>query len=174
MAARHATTPASPPRTWSKKHLRQEGNTRQELGREAFVARVWQWKEEYGGRIINQLRKLGTSCDWTRDRFTLDDGLSKAVREVFVRLYEEGLIYRGEYIVNWCPRCGTAISDLETLYETLEGKLYYIRYPRWTASGYITVATTRPETMLGDTAVAVNPGRRAVTAPARQDAAACR
>jgi valyl-tRNA synthetase len=141
-----------------EKALRQEGTSRQALGREAFVARVWQWKEEYGGRIINQLRKLGTSCDWTRTRFTLDEGLSKAVREVFVRLYEEGLIYKGEYIVNWCPRCGTAISDLETIYETLDAKLYYIRYPLWDGSGHITVATTRPETMLGDTAVAVNPG----------------
>ncbi len=141
-----------------EKALLKENLTRQDLGREAFEERVWQWKAEYGGRIINQLRRLGTSCDWERLRFTLDDGLSKAVREVFVRLFEDGLIYKGEYIVNWCPRCETAISDLETQYETLEGRLYYIKYPVKDSDEFITIATTRPETMLGDTAVAMNPG----------------
>ncbi len=142
-----------------EKSLREQENLgRKDLGRKAFEERVWKWKEEYGGRILDQLRRLGASCDWDRLRFTLDQGLSRAVREVFVRLYEEGLIYKGEYIVNWCPRCETAISDLETQYETLEGKLWYVRYPIKGRPGeYITVATTRPETMLGDTAVAMNP-----------------
>ena len=120
--------------------------------------RVWKWKAESGGTIIHQLKRLGASCDWSRERFTLDEGLSKAVREVFVRLYEEGLIYRDNRLINWCPRCHTALSDLEVEHEELEGNLTYIKYPLSDGSGtYITVATTRPETMLGDTAVAVNP-----------------
>ena len=141
-----------------ERELAKEGKTRQELGREAFVARVWQWKEKYGGIITEQHRRLGVSCDWERERFTLDEGLSRAVREAFVRLYEKGLIYRGTYLVNWCPRCTTAISDLEVIHREEATKLWYIRYPLEGRPGeYVTVATTRPETMLGDTAVAVNP-----------------
>jgi valyl-tRNA synthetase len=140
-----------------EKELLKEGLTRHDLGREAFIERVWKWKETYGGRIIHQLKRLGASCDWSRERFTMDEGLSRAVREVFVRLYEEGLIYRGNYIINWCPRCTTALSDLEVDHEEREARLYYIKYPLVDRDGYITVATTRPETMLGDTAVAVNP-----------------
>jgi valyl-tRNA synthetase len=140
-----------------ERKLDAEGADRHALGREAFVKRVWQWKEEYGGRIIHQLKKLGTSCDWSRERFTLDEGLSKAVREVFLRLYEEGLIYRARKLINWCPRCRTALSDLEVEHEDLEGTLTYMKYPLFDGKGSITVATTRPETMLGDTAVAVNP-----------------
>jgi len=140
-----------------EKHLSQEGTDRYALGREGFINRVWQWKEEYGERIITQLMRLGASCDWTRLRFTLDDGLSRAVREVFVRLFEEGLIYRNLRLINWCPRCHTALSDLEVEYEDIEGRLTYIRYPLTDDNGYIIVATTRPETMLGDTAVAVHP-----------------
>jgi valyl-tRNA synthetase len=137
--------------------LQQEGQSREALGREAFVARVWCWKEECGGAIIEQLKALGCSCDWTRERFTLEPALSEAVREAFVRLHEEGLIYRGEYIVNWCPRCRTAISDLEVLSQPVAGKLTTIFYPFEEGKGGIEVATTRPETMLGDTAVAVHP-----------------
>jgi len=147
-----------------EKQLLQEGLDRHKLGRERFIERVWRWKEESGGAIINQLKRLGCSCDWTRLRFTMDEGLSRAVREVFVRLYREGLIYRGDYIINWCPRCLTALSDLEVEHEEMEGNLYYIEYPlkkvqgsRFKVQKTITVATTRPETMLGDTAVAVNP-----------------
>ncbi|MEJ2184121.1 MAG: valine--tRNA ligase [Nitrospirota bacterium] len=140
-----------------ERELAREGTDRHALGREAFIQRVWQWKEEYGGRITHQLRKLGASADWSRERFTLDEGLSRAVREVFVRLYEDGLIYRDKRLINWCPRCRTALSDLEVEYEDLEGTLTYIKYPRVGAPGGVTVATTRPETMLGDTAVAVNP-----------------
>ena len=140
-----------------EKQLKAEGTDRHTLGRDAFVKRVWQWKEEYGGRIIHQLKRLGASCDWERERFTMDEGLSKAVREVFVRLYEEGLIYKGDYIINWCPRCRTALSDLEVEHEETHGKLYYIRYPLKERKKSIIVATTRPETMLGDTAVAVHP-----------------
>ncbi|HTO94958.1 MAG TPA: class I tRNA ligase family protein, partial [Bacteroidota bacterium] len=136
--------------------LGKEGKTRHDLGREEFVARVWEWKRKYGGVIVQQLRTLGASCDWARERFTMDESLSGAVREVFVRLYEEGLIYRGKYIVNWCPKDHTAISDDEVTYTEQHGKLYYIRYPL-VRGGFLTVATTRPETMLGDTAVAVNP-----------------
>ena len=122
------------------------------------LGRCGQWKAEYGGKIIHQLKRLGASCDWSRERFTLDEGLSRAVREVFVRLYEEGLIYRDNRLINWCPRCHTALSDLEVEHEELEGKLTYIRYALSDGSGKsVTVATTRPETMLGDTAVAVNP-----------------
>jgi valyl-tRNA synthetase len=142
-----------------ERSLSREGKTRHDLGRERFVERVWKWREEYGGVIIRQLRTLGASCDWQRERFTMDDSLSAAVREVFVRLYEEGLIYRGKYIVNWCPKDHTAISDDEVNYSEQKGKLYYLRYPIKGGSGeFLTVATTRPETMLGDTAVAVNPG----------------
>ena len=141
-----------------EKELRKEGLTRQDLGREKFVERVWQWKEQYGGIILKQIRRIGSSCDWSRERFTLDAGLSRAVREVFVRLYDEGLIYRGKRLINWCPRCQTALSDLEVIHESVDAKLYFIRYPlRGSPDEHIEVATTRPETMLGDTAVAVNP-----------------
>jgi valyl-tRNA synthetase len=140
-----------------EKVLAEEGKTRHDLGREAFIQRVWQWKETYGGVILNQLKRLGASCDWSRERFTMDEGLSRAVREVFVQLYEDDLIYKGDYIINWCPRCATALSDLEVDHEEHAAHLYYIRYPLADAEGSITVATTRPETMLGDTAVAVHP-----------------
>lgn len=140
-----------------ERELAREGLTRHQLAREKFIERVWQWKEEYGARIINQLKRLGASCDWDRERFTMDEGCSRAVRKAFVTLFNEGLIYRGNYIINWCPRCLTALSDIEVEHEEESGKLYYIRYPLEDGSGYITVATTRPETMLGDTAVAVNP-----------------
>ena len=143
-----------------ERSLIKEGKTRHDLGREKFVERVWQWKEQYGGVIIKQLRTLGASCDWEREKFTMDETLSGAVREAFVRLYEEGLIYRGKYIVNWCPKDHTAISDDEVNYSQQQGKLYFIKYPVKGAKGataFLTVATTRPETMLGDTAVAVNP-----------------
>ena len=159
-----------------ERELAREGLTRQQLGREKFLERVWAWKEKYGGTITRQLRRLGASCDWTRERFTMDPEHSRAVREAFVRLYERGLIYRAEYLINWCPRCGTALSDLEVeREEEEEGLLYYIRYPlvgdgwerpaapwgsgRWAegARAFITVATTRPETLLGDTGVAVHP-----------------
>jgi valyl-tRNA synthetase len=143
-----------------ERQLATEGKKRQDMGREAFIERVWEWKKLYGGAILDQMKRLGASVDWDREYFTMDENLSRAVREVFVRLYEEGLIYRGKYIVNWCPRCETAISDLEVKHEEVAGKLYEIRYPVvGSASGkeeFITVATTRPETMLGDTAVAVN------------------
>ena len=139
-----------------EKELAKEGMSRHDLGREAFVERVWEWKHKYGNEIIDQLRALGCSCDWSRLRFTLDEGLSQAVREVFVRLYDEGLIYRGEYLVNWCPRCATALSDLEVDHLEVDGALYYIRYPL-EGGGHLTIATTRPETMLGDTGIAVNP-----------------
>jgi len=137
--------------------LAKEGLDRHHLGREAFIARVWQWKAESGGTIIKQLKRLGCSCDWSRERFTMDEGLSRAVREVFVRLFEEGFIYKGDYIINWCPRCQTALADLEVEHEPTDGRLYFIRYPLADRAGFITVATTRPETLLGDTAVAVNP-----------------
>ncbi len=137
--------------------LAQESLTRDSLGREKFIERVWQWKETYGNLIINQLKTLGCSCDWSRERFTMDEGCSRAVREAFVRLYNDGLIYRGNYIINWCPRCLTALSDIEVEHEEIEGKLWYVKYPLEDGSSFIVVATTRPETMLGDTAVAVNP-----------------
>ena len=140
-----------------EQELAKEGLTRHDLGREKFIERVWEWKEKYGGVIINQLKRLGSSCDWSRECFTMDENLSRAVREVFVRLYNEGLIYQGDYIVNWCPRCHTAISDLEVEYQAEQGFLWHIRYPYVEGKGEIVVATTRPETMLGDTAVAVNP-----------------
>jgi len=140
-----------------EKQLHAEGSNRQELGREAFVERVWKWRDESGGTITGQLKKLGCSLDWERDRFTMDEGLSKAVREVFVTLYEEGLIYKGDYIINWCPRCHTALSDLEVEHQDAQGHLYHIKYPFKEGEGFLIIATTRPETLLGDTAVAVNP-----------------
>jgi valyl-tRNA synthetase len=134
-----------------------ESLTRHDLGREEFERRVWQWKEQYGGTIISQMKRIGESCDWSRNRFTLDAGLSRAVRETFVRLYEKGLIYRGEYMVNWCPRCHTALSDLEVVHDETQGNLWHIKYPVNGLPGrFVVVATTRPETMLGDTAVAIN------------------
>ncbi|HBE16410.1 MAG TPA: valine--tRNA ligase [Cyanobacteria bacterium UBA11149] len=143
--------------TMLEKQLKTEGKTRYELGREKFLERAWQWKEESGTAIVNQLRRLGVSADWSRQRFTMDEGLSKAVQEAFVRLYEEGLVYRGEYLVNWCPASQSAVSDVEVENKEVEGNLWHFRYPLTDGSGYLTVATTRPETMLGDTAVAVNP-----------------
>lgn len=140
-----------------ERSLAQEGITRHDLGREAFVEKVWEWKSLYGDRITSQIRRLGNSCDWSRERFTMDEGLSRAVREVFVRLYEEGLLYRGNRIINWCPRCTTALADIEVEYEDLDGSLTHILYPFCEGEGGISVATTRPETMLGDTAVAVHP-----------------
>ncbi|MCZ6695263.1 MAG: valine--tRNA ligase [Acidobacteria bacterium] len=137
--------------------LQKEGSSREIIGRAAFVERIWNWKEEYGGAIIEQLKQLGCSCDWSRERFTLEPLLSRAVREAFVRLHEEGLIYRDKYIVNWCPRCRTAISDLEVLPQLIHGQLYTIAYPYADGFGAVHVATTRPETMLGDTGVAVHP-----------------
>ena len=155
--------------------LKKEGKTREDLGREAFIERVWEWREEYGSTIINQLKRLGSSCDWERERFTMDEGLSNAVSEVFVRLYDKGLIHKGNYIINWCPRCHTALSDEESEHADTDGNLYYIKYPVLKPSAkpmdsatqladdaeegkdYIVVATTRPETLLGDVAVAVNP-----------------
>jgi valyl-tRNA synthetase len=139
-----------------ERKLRSEGIDRQAIGREEFVKRVWAWKQEYGDNIKRQMTRTGASCDWSRERFTLDAGLSRAVREVFVRLYEKGLIYRGEYMVNWCPRCHTAISDLETVHDATAGNLWHLRYPVKGASRVLVVATTRPETMLGDTGVAIN------------------
>jgi valyl-tRNA synthetase len=140
-----------------ERQLSQEGTSKEALGRDAFVQRIWRWREESGGTIIRQLKRLGASCDWARERFTMDPGLSRAVREVFVRLWEEKLIYQGEYIVNWCPRCRTALSDLEVEHQESDGVLYHIRYPFIDGQGAVTVATTRPESMLGDTAVAVHP-----------------
>lgn len=144
-----------------ERQLASEGKKRKEMGRELFIARVWEWKKQYGGAITEQMRRLGASVDWSREYFTMDENLSRAVKEVFVRLWEQGLIYRGAYIVNWCPRCVTAISDLEVVHEETQGKLYQIKYALTGqgtgANDYITVATTRPETMLGDTAIAVNP-----------------
>ncbi len=140
-----------------EKQLSSEGIHREDLGREKFVERVWEWREKYGGIIFQQLKRLGASCDWERERFTMDEGLSRAVREVFVRLYEEGLIYQGDYIINWCPRCHTALSDLEVEHDEVKGNLYFVKYPVADSKKSVVVATTRPETMLGDTAVAVNP-----------------
>jgi len=140
-----------------ERDLAAAGKTRDELGREKFIEAVWKWREKSGGAIINQLKRLGASCDWDRERFTMDEGLSDAVRKVFVRLYKEGLIYEGQYIINWCPRCRTALADLEVEYEDKDAYMYYIRYPFKDQKKGLTVATTRPETMFGDTAVAVNP-----------------
>jgi valyl-tRNA synthetase len=140
-----------------EKALALEGTDRHAIGREKFIERVWEWRKKYGGIIINQLKKLGSSCDWSRERFTMDEGLSRAVKEVFVSLYDKGLIYRGDYIINWCPRCHTALADLEVEHEDRDSFLYHIIYPYADGSGRLIVATTRPETLLGDTAVAVNP-----------------
>jgi valyl-tRNA synthetase len=140
-----------------ERQLATEGKDRFELGREAFIERVWRWKGESGGQIIGQLKRLGASCDWERERFTMDEGLSTAVREVFVHLYEEGLVYRDNRLINWCPRCHTALSDIEVEHEEKGGHLWHLRYPVVGSDRYLVVATTRPETMLGDTAVAVNP-----------------
>ena len=140
-----------------ERQLAAEGKSRRDIGREAFIARVWDWREHYGGAILDQMKRLGASVDWSREYFTMDERMSRAVREAFVRLYDEGLIYRGKYIVNWCPRCITAVSDLEVVHEETPGKIWEIRYPVvGSKDEYIVVATTRPETMLGDTAVAVN------------------
>ncbi|MBN2241311.1 MAG: valine--tRNA ligase [Acidobacteria bacterium] len=139
------------------KQLAEKNKNRFDLGREEFLKLAWEWKKTSGGTILNQMRRMGVSCDWSRERFTMDAQLSRAVVEVFVRLYEEGLIYRGEYIVNWCPRCRTAISDLEVVYDSEKGKLYHLKYPVVGSGEHVSVATTRPETMLGDTAVAVHP-----------------
>ena len=137
--------------------LRREGISRHDLGREAFLEKVWEWKHQYGSRIIEQLKKLGSSCDWDRERFTMDEGCSRAVREVFVTLYQKGLIYKGSRIINWCPHCTTALSDAEVEYKEKPSHLWHLRYPVKDTGEYMTVATTRPETMLGDTAVAVHP-----------------
>ena len=137
--------------------MKQEGVTKEDVGRDGFMKRAWEWKEKYGGTIISQLKKLGSSCDWDRERFTLDEGCSKAVKEVFVKLYNEGLIYRGERMINWCPNCKTSISDAEVDFAEKDGNFWHIRYPLADGSGYLNLATTRPETMLGDTAVAVHP-----------------
>ncbi len=137
--------------------MRKEGVTKDDLGREGFLERAWEWKKTYGGKIVEQLKKMGSSCDWERERFTLDEGCSEAVKEVFIRLYEKGLIYRGERIINWCPHCLTSISDAEVEYEEHDGHFWHIRYPLSDGSGYLEIATTRPETLLGDTALAVHP-----------------
>ena len=141
-----------------ERYLRENENTgRDELGREEFIRRVWQWKEEYGGTIIRQLKTLGASCDWQRERFTMDEGLSKAVVKVFVELYKKGYIYKGSRMINWCPVSRTALSDEEVIYKEVHGYFYHFKYPLSDGSGYLEIATTRPETMLGDTAVAVHP-----------------
>ena len=137
--------------------MKAEGITKEDIGRDGFLERAWAWKDKFGNRIISQLKKLGSSCDWERERFTMDEGCSKAVKEVFVRLYEKGLIYRGERIINWCPHCKTSISDAEVTYEEKDGSFWHLRYPLTDGSGYVELATTRPETMMGDTAVAVHP-----------------
>ena len=136
---------------------KEEGLTRYDLGREEFLKRVWAWKKQYGNRIVEQQKSLGVSCDWDRSRFTMDDGCSKAVRETFCELYEKGLIYKGNRIINWCPHCRTALSDAEVEYKDMPGAFWYIRYPLKDSDDYLTIATTRPETMLGDTGIAVNP-----------------
>jgi len=140
-----------------KKMQEEEGLNKEDVGRDGFLERAWKWKEEYGGRITKQLKKLGVSCDWQRERFTMDEGCNEAVKEAFVQLYEKGLIYQGDYIVNWCPECKTTLSDIEVEHEDKPGKLYHIRYNLKDSDDYIVVATTRPETLLGDTGVAVNP-----------------
>ncbi|MBQ8119791.1 MAG: valine--tRNA ligase [Ruminococcus sp.] len=137
--------------------MRKEGITKDDLGRDGFMKRAWEWKAQYGGRIVEQLKKLGSSCDWSRERFTMDEGCSKAVKEVFVSYYNKGLIYRGERIINWCPHCKTSISNAEVVYEDQAGHFWHLRYPLTDGSGYVELATTRPETLLGDTAIAVNP-----------------
>ena len=158
-----------------EKTLRQKGEPgRDELGREKFIEKVWEWRKQYGGTIIRQLRKLGTACDWERERFTMDEGLSHAVRKVFVELYNKGYIYRGQRMINWCPVSRTALSDEEVIYKEVDGKFYHIKYPLADGSGFLEVATTRPETMFGDTAVAVHPtdrqdGKTAVNRPGNPD-----
>ena len=137
--------------------MREEGIFKEDLGREKFLERAWDWKAKYGGRIVEQLKKMGSSCDWSRERFTMDEGCSEAVKEVFVKYYNQGLIYRGERIINWCPHCLTSISNAEVEYEDQAGHFWHLRYPLEDGSGYVELATTRPETLLGDTAVAVNP-----------------
>lgn len=137
--------------------MREEGIEKEDMTRDEFLAKAWEWKEEYGTRITNQLKKMGSSCDWSRERFTLDEGCSDAVEEVFIKLYEESLVYQGDYIVNWCPSCHTTLSDIEVEHQETEGKFYHYKYPYKDREGYITIATTRPETMLGDTAIAVHP-----------------
>jgi len=137
--------------------MRKEGVTKEELGRDGFMERAWAWKKQYGGRIVEQLKKLGSSCDWSRERFTMDEGCSKAVKEVFVKYYDKGLIYRGERIINWCPKCKTSLSDAEVEYEDQAGHFWHLRYKIKDTDEYLELATTRPETLLGDTAVAVNP-----------------
>ena len=134
--------------------LRKEGKDKKEIGREAFLKRTWEWKEEYGGTIISQLKKIGSSCDWSRERFTMDEGLSRAVTKAFVNMYDKGLIYKGARLINWCPVCKTSISDAEVEYEEQEGKFWHLKYPVVGEEGrFVCLATTRPETMLGDTAV---------------------
>ena len=137
--------------------MKKEGLTKEDVGREGFLERAWDWKAKFGGRIVEQLKKLGSSCDWERERFTLDEGCSEAVKEVFVRLYEKGLIYRGERIINWCPHCKTSISDAEVEFDEHDGNFWHLRYPLTDGTGELRLATTRPETLLGDTAVAVHP-----------------
>ena len=137
--------------------MREEGLTKDDLGREKFLERAWDWKKQYGGRIVEQLKKLGSSCDWSRERFTMDGGCSEAVKDVFIKYYNQGLIYRGERIINWCPHCLTSISNAEVDYEDQAGAFWHLRYPFEDGTGYVELATTRPETLLGDTAVAVNP-----------------
>ncbi|MDE7233700.1 MAG: class I tRNA ligase family protein, partial [Ruminiclostridium sp.] len=137
--------------------MKEEGVTKHQLGRDGFLKRAWEWNDKYGNRIKEQQRKMGTSCDWSRDRFTMDEGCSKAVQKVFTDLYNKGLIYRGERIINWCPACKTSISDIETEYEEQDGFFWHIKYPIADGSGFVEIATTRPETLLGDSAVAVNP-----------------
>ena len=140
-----------------EKKLAAEGKSRHDVGRADFIEEVWKWKQKHGDHIIHQLQRLGASCDWARERFTMDEGLSQAVLETFVALYKKDLIYRDEYLINWCPRCLTALSDLEVDHEEQKGHLWHLRYPYKDGKGEIVVATTRPETMLGDTAVAVHP-----------------
>src|SRR5699024_4660519 len=137
--------------------IKSEGKTKEEMGREAFLEEAWDWTYKYGNNIKRQFRKIGASCDWSRERFTLDEGLTEAVEEAFIKMYNDGLIYQGDRIVNWCPNCGTAISDAEVEHEDEKGNFWHIRYPFKDREGYIIIATTRPETLLGDLAVAVNP-----------------
>ena len=137
--------------------MKEEGLTKEDIGRDAFLERAWDWRRQYGTRIVTQLKKMGSSCDWDRERFTMDEGCSKAVRKVFVDLYKKGLIYQGKRMINWCPHCCTSISDAEVEYEEKAGSFWHLRYPFADGSGYVELATTRPETMLGDTAVAVHP-----------------